>query len=171
MIVSVWVADVKPLAAAVSVGLLARVSTYLKLAVLLPADLKTDVKGDGAVALSLNRPVAEFDVDRLTVSAVVETLPYRSLSCIVIVLETTPAVSVCAPVVKTNWLAGAGITVSVWVADVKPVAAAVSVGLLARVSTYLKLAVLLPAGIATDVMVVGPVALPLNRPVAELDVD
>ena len=48
------------------------------------------------------------------------------------------------------------VMVSTSVAGVKPLAAAVSVGLLPRVLTYLKLAVLLPAGIVTDVIVVDP---------------
>ena len=110
-------------------------------------------------------------MDRLTVSAVVVRLPKGSCSSTVSVPETTPAVSVCAEVVKRSWLAAAAMTVSVWVAEVKPVAAAVSMGELARVSTYLKLAVLEPEGMDTEVMVVRPVALSLNRPERRLEVD
>ena len=76
MIVSVCIAAVRPVAAAVRVGVLARVSTYLKLAVLLPAAMLTDVIVVRPVALSLNNPVLVFDVDRFTVSAVSLTLPY-----------------------------------------------------------------------------------------------
>ena len=152
-------------------GVLARVSTYLKLAVLLPAGMLTDVIVVRPVALSLNRPVPVLEVDRFTVSAVVVTLPNESSSWTVIVLDTNPAVSVSGVVVYTSWLAVAALTDSVCVAEVRPVAAAVRVGLLARVSTYLKLAVLLPDGMLTDVIVVRPVALSLNRPVLVFDVD
>ena len=60
----------------------------------------------------------------------------------VIVPEATPAVSVCGAVVKTNWLAAAGLTVSCCVAEATPPAAvAVIVGVPAAASVYLKLAV------------------------------
>ena len=155
-----------PVAAAVRVGELARVSTYLKLAVLEPAGMDTEVMVVRPVALSLNSPVAVLEVDRLTVSALVVALPKGSSSWTVRVAETTPAVRVTGVVVKRSWLTAAAMTVSVWVAEVRPVAAAVSVGELARVSTYLKLAVLEPAGMDTEVMVVRPVASSLNRPEA-----
>ena len=72
---------------------------------------------------------AEFD-DRLTVNAVVLTLPKASCSCTVIgpsvaLLEVVPDT---APVVKTSLDAVPAVIVSCWVPEVSPVAAAVSVG-------------------------------------------
>ena len=168
--VSVCIAEVRPVAEAVRVGALARVSTYLKLAVLLPAGIDTEVIVVRPVALSLNSPVAVFELDRFTVSAVVVTLPNASSSWTVSVPDKPPAVSVCGWVVNISLLADAAMTVSVCVAAVRPVAEAVRVGVLARVSTYLKLAVLLPAAMAADVIVVRPVASSLNRPVLVFEV-
>src|SRR5580698_8843153 len=85
-------------------------------------------------------------------------------------LKAVPAVTLDGAL-TAKCVALAALTVSVCVAEVRPVAAAVRVGVLASVSTYLKLAVLLPDGILTDVIVVKPVALSLNRPVPVLDVD
>ena len=76
-------------------------------------------------------------------------MPKASSNCTLIVPEATPAVSVWAAVVKTSLAAAAALTVSCCVAEVRPPAAAVRVGVPARVSLYVKLAVLLPAGIVT----------------------
>src|SRR5271154_6727658 len=161
-------AEVRPVAAAVRVGVLARVSTYLKLAVLLPAGMATDVIVVRPVALSLNSPVAAFEVVRFTVSAVVVTLPNESSSCTVSVPEVTPAVSVCAVVVYTSLLAAAAVTVSVWVAEVRGLSLAVSTGLPARVSLYLKLALLAPLAMVTLLIWVFPVALSRNWAAVEV---
>ena len=52
-----------------------------------------------------------------------------------IVLEATWLVMLCAEVVKTNLLAAAAAIVSTWVAEVRPVAAMVIVGVPATVSS------------------------------------
>ena len=73
-------------------------------------------------------------------------LPYWSSICTVIVPEAAPAAIVCIAVVNSSLLAGAGFTVSCWVAERRPAAEAVSVGVPASVSSYTKLAELLPEG-------------------------
>ncbi len=80
--------------------------------------------------------------------AAVATLLNGSSSCTVIVPEVTPAVSVCVVVVYTSLLAAAAMTVSVCVAVglVSALSVAVSTGLPASVSLYLKLALLRTAG-------------------------
>ena len=99
--VSVWVPAMRPVAAAVRVGVLARVSMGVaKLAVLEPEGMFTDVMMVGhIVTLSGNIPVMALVEDRLTVSAVVVTLPNGSSSWTVRVPEGTPAVRVTGVVV------------------------------------------------------------------------
>lgn len=94
-------------------------------------------------------PVLELLL-RLTVSAALLAagLSKESSRATVIVPEATPAVIVCAAVVKAKWLAAAGLTVSCCVAERLP-AATVSVGVPAAVSEYSKLTVAAPAGIVT----------------------
>jgi hypothetical protein len=76
----------------------------------------------------------------------------------VIVPDVTPAVSVCADVVYTNWVADPAVTVSACVADVSGLSAAVSTGIPASVSLYLKLALFEPLAIVTFVMADVPPA-------------
>jgi hypothetical protein len=83
----------------------------------------------------------------------------------VIVPDVTPAVNVCADGVSTNLFAAAAVTVSVCVAEVKGLSAAVSTGLPASVSLYVKLALLAPLAIVTLVRLVVPFR---NWPAGEL---
>jgi hypothetical protein len=76
----------------------------------------------------------------------------------VIVPDVTPFVNACADVVYTNWLAAAAVTVSACVADVSGLSAAVSTGVPASVSLYLKLALLAPLAIVTLVRLAVPPA-------------
>ena len=166
--VSCCVAEVSPEAEAVRVGVPTSVSLYLKLALLLPARIVTPV----IVAVSAvlrNTPPAEV-VPRLTASPPLPAatgLPDASSNCTVIVSLVPPAVSVCGLVVKPNWLAGTASTVSCCVAEESSEAEAVSIGVPTIVSLYLKLAVLLPAGIVTLVIVAVSDVL-RNTPPAEL---
>ena len=102
------------------------------------------VNGDNGV----NVPVPEV-VSKLTVNAPGTTtgLSKASSKLIVIVAEATPVVKVCGAVVKANWLAVAGLTVSCCVVERLP-ALAVSTGVPAALSVYWKFTELLPAGIA-----------------------
>ena len=120
--VSCCVAEPTPLIVAVMVGVAATESVYRKLAVDAPAGI---VNGDAGVNVPLAevvlKPTLSAGQSRLTV------FPNVSSSATVIVPEATPAVSVCGVVVKTSWLAAAGLTVSCCVAEARPAAAAVSV--------------------------------------------
>ena len=107
--VSVWVAEVSPVAAAVIVGEPATVSLYLKLPLEVPEAIVTEV----IVAVSpvlRNRPPDELFV-RFTVVFVeaVPGCPFVILNCTVIVPEVTPAVSVWALVVNASLVTGAAI--------------------------------------------------------------
>ena len=152
--VSCCVAEARPLAAAVIVGVPANGSVYLKLTELAPAGI---VNGDAGE----NAPLP--DVLTLTVRALPAStgLPGASSSVRVIVLEAMPAVRVCEAVVKARWLAAAGLTVSFCVAEARPPAEAVIVGVPIDVSEYWKLTVLVPAG-----MVIGEAGV--NVPVLEV---
>ena len=122
---------------------------------LAPAEIVTLVT---CVAPFRNTPAVEVLV-RLIVcppAPATAALPYVSSICTVIVPEATPAVSTCAAVVMRILLAAAGATVSSCVAEVRPANAAVKAGEPARVSLYVKLAVLLPAEMVTLVTCGGP---------------
>ncbi len=159
--VSFCVAEPTPLVEAVIVGVPAEVSVYWKLAVLAPAGI---VSGETGV----NVPFAEV-VLRVTVNALPAStgLPKASSSATVIVLEATPAVSVCGELVNANWLAAAGLTVSFCVAEPTPPIVAVMVGVPAAVSVYWKLTVPLPAEIVSGE---GGVNVPLPEVVLRLTV-
>src|SRR4051812_14552094 len=129
--VSCCVAAVRPEAEAVRVGVPARVSLYLKLAVLLPAAIDTELMGPPL--LSWKTPLALVEA-RLTVRAVLVRLPYWSCSWTVMVPEVAPAVRGWGVVVKTSLLAAAGLTVSCGLAAVRPEAEVVGVGVPATVS-------------------------------------
>src|SRR5438045_612485 len=70
--------------------------------------------------------------------------------------EVWPAVSACTGVANTSWLAPAAPTVSVWVVVglARALSEAVREGLPARVSLYLKPALLAPLPMVTLVMLV-----------------
>ena len=131
--VSCCVPEVTPPAAAVSVGVPATVSLYVKLAVLLPAEMEMLVT---CVAPLTNCPLLEVVVRLTNVppAPAFAALPYVSSNCTVIVPEATPAVSVWAVVVKTILLVAAAETVSCCVAEVRVPDAAVIVGVPASVS-------------------------------------
>ena len=76
-------------------------------------------------------------------------LPKASSRATVIVLDATPAVSVCGAVVKAKWLTSAALTVSCCAAEATPAAVAVILGVPAEVSVYWKLIVAWPAGIVS----------------------
>ena len=97
-----------------------------------------------------NAPFAEV-VLRATVNALLAStgLPKASSSATVIVLEATPAVSVCGELVNANWLAAAGLIVSFCVAELTPATVAVMVGVPAEASVYWKLTVPAPAEIGS----------------------
>jgi hypothetical protein len=161
--VSVCVAEVKPLSAAVSTGLPASVSLYVKLALLAPLAIVTLVR---LVVPFRNWPAGELVVKfTVCVLVAVAALLYASSNCTVIVPDVTPAVKVCADGVSTNLLAAAAVTVSACVADVNGLSAAVNTGLPASVSLYVKLALLAPLAIVTLVTLVVPFR---NRPAGEL---
>src|SRR2546427_348353 len=84
-------------------------------------------------------------------------------------LSAAPAAGVVDAAASVRLAADPAITVSGWRAEVNPVAAAVIVGVPEVVSLYLKLAVLLPLPIVTDVMVRVSV-VSRNTPVPESDV-
>ena len=92
--------------------------------------------------------------DRLTVVAAETgtTLLFGSWLCTVATAEQAPAVTVCAPVVKTRWSGGAGFTVSTCVAAVSggTEADAVRVTLPEAVSLKEKSALLVPARMTID---------------------
>jgi hypothetical protein len=69
--------------------------------------------------------------------------------------EHTPAVAVCAEVVKASWLAAAATIVSVWLAEPRPVALAVTPGVPATVPRNEKVPVVAPAA-----MVAAPTGAP-----------
>ena len=158
-----------PASLAVIVGVPAWVSRQVKLAEFCPAGIDTEVIVLFP-AVSLKTPVP-LDVERFTVSAVVVGLLYWSCSWTVIVVESTPAVRVCATVVKTSLLAKFGLTVSCCVAEVRtpPASLAVIVGVPAWVSRQVKLAEFCAAGIDTEVIVLFP-AVFLKTPMP-LDVE
>ncbi len=97
--------------------------------------------------IGTNVPPAEVEV-RLTVTALpaVARLPKRSAIATVIGCEAMPATIVCGAVVKITWLAAAAVTVSCCVAEPRPAAEIVSVGVPALVSVYVKLTESAPAG-------------------------
>ena len=77
--------------------------------------------------------------------------------------DVTPAVSVCAVVAYTNWLAAAPVTVSVWVAAVSRLSLAVSTKLPEDICVIApKLALLALLAMVTLVIAVFPVALSRN---------
>ena len=133
MTVSCCVAEVRPPAAAVSVGVPAAVSLYVKLAVLPPARNR-DARDLRRAAIERAGGGSRREVDGLAARAGDDRVAEASSNCTVIVPEATPAVSVCAAVVKTSLLAAAALTVSCCVAAVRPAAAAVRVGVPAAVS-------------------------------------
>ena len=96
--------------------------------------------------------MAAGDADRLTVVAAEtgEAFSYGSRVSTVAAPEHTAAVTVCAPVVKTRWLGGAGLTVSTCVAEARPAADAVTVMLPGAVPLNQKLAALVPAAMETE---------------------
>ena len=100
-----------------------------------PLAIETEVTADPPEEVA-NSVVPELDVERFTVSAVVDTLPKASSSSTLI--GPRVAFIVAAPetgdVTNFSFAAGPGITVSCWVALVTPDAAAVIVGVPARVS-------------------------------------
>jgi hypothetical protein len=152
--VSVCVAAVNGVSAAVSTGLPASVSLYVKLALLAPLAIVTLVR---LVVPFRNWPAVELVVKfTVCVLVAVATLLYASSNCTVIVPDVTPAVNVCADGVSTNLLAAAAFTVSVCVAAVNGLSAAVNTGLPASVSLYVKLALLAPLAIVTLVRLVVP---------------
>ena len=100
-----------------------------------PLAIETEVTVDPPEEVA-NSVVPELDVERFTVSAVVDTLPKASSSSTLI--GPRVALAEAAPdtgdVMNFSFAAGPGITVSCWVALVTPVAAALMVGVPARVS-------------------------------------
>ena len=96
-------------------------------------------------------------------------LPYGSCRWTEIVPLEIPAVEVRGAVRKTSAEPFAGVTVACWVAEVSAPdpSAAVIVGLPAAVSRYLKLALELPSGIETEVIVTAS-ARSRNEPPDEL---
>jgi hypothetical protein len=163
--VSACVADVNGLSDAVNNGLPASVSSYLKLTLLAPLAIVTLVTFVVPLAFRKCTPDGAVElVVRFTVCALpaVATLLYGSSSCTVIVLEITPAVSVCAVVVYTNLLAAAAFTVSTCVAVTldSALSVAVKTGFSTSVSLYLKLTLLAPLAMIALVMLV---VLPASR--------
>ena len=108
-----------------------------------PAGIVSGDKGANAPLLDV--------VVKLTVRALPAStgLPNESSSASVIVPDATPAVRVCGAVVKTSWLAAAGLTVSCCAAKARLAAAAVIVGDPAAVSVYWKVTEPPPAGIVS----------------------
>ena len=95
------------------------------------------------VETGVNVPVPESLLRLTVIAALAATgLPRESSRVTVIVPDVAPAVRVCAAVVNAKWLAVAGVTASCCVADARPPAAAVRVGVPAVVSEYSKLTVL-----------------------------
>ena len=89
----------------------------------------TEVRGVPPEVAANSLVPVELD-ERLTVSAVVEALPNASRSCTVIgpnvgLLDAAPDT---VPLVKISWAAGPAVMLSCWVAEVRPVTAAVIVG-------------------------------------------
>jgi hypothetical protein len=100
--VSVCVAALNGLSAAVNTGFPDSVSVYLKLALLAPLAIVTLVMLVVSPVLR-KLPAVELVVKfTVCVLVAVATLPYASSNCTVIVPDVTPAVNVCAAVVYTN---------------------------------------------------------------------
>ncbi len=104
------------------------------------------VNGEAGV----NVPVPEV-VSKPMVKALLAStgLPKASSKATVIVVEATPVVRVCGAVVKARRLAAAGLIVSCCVADARPPAVAVSVGVPTESSVYWKLTLPTPDGIVS----------------------
>ena len=121
------VPSISPVACAVSVGLPALVSVYLKSRLLPPTTIFGAVSGV-VPSVWKNFPELELVLDNVTERSVAATatgLPYASCRSTVIVPEVTPAVMVGALLVKLSWLAVAAAIGSAKVNGVRPEAVAV----------------------------------------------
>jgi len=100
------VAEERPEALAVMVAVPARVSLYLKLAVLVPVVIVTLVIVRVSAVLRNRPPGDVLDSVTVTFEDAFTGDPLLACSCTVIVLEVTPAVSVWAVVVNASFWAG-----------------------------------------------------------------
>ena len=134
---SSWAAGVRSavvVSAALMTGKPTAVSWYMKVTELWPPGIVMSVIW---VAPLKNWPSGELDVgSAVTPSPPAATaLPYWSSNCTATEMDP-PAVKVCTSAgMKANLAAAAGLTVSFWVAEVSPLAAAVIVGVPATVSS------------------------------------
>jgi hypothetical protein len=131
LIVSVCVAEVTVVGvvlAAVIVGVPARVSLYVKLALLEPLAI------DREVGEKVTVPVEMLESVTVLVVSAVFGLPNWSCRCTVMLLEVAPAARLTGEVVNTSLLTPAAATGSCCVAEIRPVEEAVIVGVPALVS-------------------------------------
>ena len=127
-IVSTCVALVRPSDDAVTVGVPTTESRYLKLAVLEPLAIVTNVITVAGVVASRNSPPRDDDDRSTTVEPLVTTLPNWSRRCTVRFAELESTFTETGVDVKASWLAASGVMLNVpLVAPVRPVLAAVRV--------------------------------------------